>query len=167
MILLKNVLVATDFSEGSDAALTYGRALARNFGATLHVLHVADDLSTRAAGAGEYLMDYADAQREIEDGARQRIDALLSEEDHRLCGAKGVVVRSGTPAWAIVEYAKNGGIDLIVLGTQGRSGFSHLMMGSIAEHVVRSASCPVLAVKHPEHEFVVTEPVQIQAATSS
>jgi len=100
MILLKNALVATDFSEGSDAALTYGRELARKFGATLHVLQVADDLSTRGVGAGEYLMAYADAQREIEDLARQRIDGLLTEADRRLCGAKGVVVTSAAPAWA-------------------------------------------------------------------
>ena len=164
MILLKTVLVATDFSEASDAALAYGRALARSFGAALQVLHVAEDLITRTIGAEQYVMGYPDAQREIEAAARQQVDALLTDDDRRDLSAKGVVFTSSRPAWAIADYAKDANVDLIVMGTHGRSGISHLMMGSVAEHVLRTAPCPVLTVKHPEHEFVLPEPVPAHTA---
>jgi nucleotide-binding universal stress UspA family protein len=166
MILLKSVLVATDFSEPSDAALAYGRALARNFGASLQVLHVATDLMTQTVGAEQYVMGYPDAQRELEAAARQQVDALLTEDDRRELSANGVVFSSSRPAWAISGYAKDANVDLIVMGTHGRSGISHLMMGSVAEYVLRTAPCPVLTVKHPEHEFVLPEPEPTHTTTS-
>jgi nucleotide-binding universal stress UspA family protein len=61
---------------------------------------------------------------------------------------------SGSPAYAIVDYAQEYDIDLIVMGTHGRGALAQLMMGSVAERVVRIAPCPVLTVRHPEHEFV-------------
>jgi nucleotide-binding universal stress UspA family protein len=64
-------------------------------------------------------------------------------------------LRKGSPFLEIVRYAKDKNIDLIVLGTHGRSGLSHVLLGSVAERVVRKAPCPVLTVRHPEHEFVM------------
>ena len=61
------------------------------------------------------------------------------------------------PAHAITEYAKEAAVDLIVLGTHGRGAVAHLLMGSVAERVVRTAPCPVLTVRHPEHEFVLPD----------
>jgi nucleotide-binding universal stress UspA family protein len=63
-------------------------------------------------------------------------------------------VRQGPPFLEIVRYAQEANIDLIVLGTHGRGGLAHMLLGSVAEKVVRKAPCPVLTVRHPEHEFV-------------
>ena len=126
MILMNKILVATDFGEASDAALTYGRALARTFGARLHLLHVTENLD-------------ADTPSTV------------------------VLLTSDAPATSIVEYAKTHQIDLIVLGTHGRGAVAHLLMGSIAERVVRTAPCPVLTVRQPEREFVVPDALAVVA----
>lgn len=154
MILLKNVLVATDFGEASDAALTYGRALARMFGATLHVLHVAENVFTRGIGGEAYIAVFPDLQKDVEDAARKQLDELLIDNDPAALSTKGVVLTSNTPAMAVVDYARAAAIDLIVMGTHGRGAVAHLLMGSVAERVVRTAPCPVLTVRSPEHEFV-------------
>jgi len=77
--------------------------------------------------------------------------------DRKLLRAKPVVVTSLWPAEAIVDYAANHAIDVTVIGTHGRRGFEHLLMGSVAERVVRTAPCPVLTVRHPEREFVAPD----------
>jgi nucleotide-binding universal stress UspA family protein len=68
--------------------------------------------------------------------------------------ARGVIVRAAKPAEAIVHYAKEHNVDLVVMGTHGRRGFAHMVMGSVTERVVRTAPCPVLTVRHPERDFV-------------
>ena len=166
MIAIKNVLVATDFSECSDAALAYGRALAGTFGARLHVLHVVEFAGAAdVMGIGGYAVTLPNLYKELEDSARQRLDQLISESDCRILGAKVQLVTGETPAHAIVEYAKAEPIDLIVVGTHGRRGISHLVMGSVAEKVVRVAPCPVLTVRHLEREFVVPSASSGSAST--
>jgi nucleotide-binding universal stress UspA family protein len=156
MVILKNVLVATDFGETSDAALTYGRDLARTFGARLHVLHVAENVVVRYAN--EMSMAFLpELQTQIEEEARKNIEALVSDEDKKALNARAAVITSVRAAEAIVQYASDHAIDLIVMGTHGRQGFDHLVMGSVAERVVRTAPCPVLTVRHPEREFVVPD----------
>ena len=157
MITLKHILVATDFSEPSDAALTYGRALARTFTATLHVLHVAEKLSSTAYGAEGYVASMPELQKEIEEAAGKKLDALLVDNDEPPLPTRRVLITSNTPAFAIVEYAGLEQIDLIVTGTHGRGAVAHLLMGSVAERVVRTAPCPVLTVRHPEREFVIPD----------
>jgi nucleotide-binding universal stress UspA family protein len=157
MITLKNILVATDFSEPSDAALAYGRALARTFKATLHVLHVVDNLSAVLYGAEAYAIAMPGFQRDVEDAARRQLDELLVDNDPQPLPTRRVLISSTSPAAAIVDYAGLEPIDLIVTGTHGRGGVAHLLMGSVAERVVRTAPCPVLTVRHPEHEFVVPD----------
>ena len=154
MILLKNVLVATDFGEASDAALNYGRALARMFGATLHVLHVAENVFTRGIGGEAYIAVFPDLQKDVEEAARKQLDELLIDNDPVALPTRGVVLTSNTPAMAVVDYAKEANVDLIVMGTHGRGAVAHLLMGSVAERVVRTAPCPVLTVRSPEHDFV-------------
>jgi nucleotide-binding universal stress UspA family protein len=73
--------------------------------------------------------------------------------------AKAVIVTSNVPADAIVEYAKDFGVNLIVVGTHGRGVVAHLLLGSVAERIVRIAPCPVLTVRHPEREFVLPDVV--------
>jgi len=156
MVVLKNVLVATDFSEASDAALTYGRDLARSYGATLHVLHITESVLVRFSIEAP-IAYLPDLQTQIDDAARRRIDALVTDEDKTKLNAKSVVITSVGTAEAIVQYAKDHRIDLIVMGTHGRRAFAHVLMGSVAERVVRLAPCPVLTVRHPQREFVAPD----------
>lgn len=154
MITIKNVLVPTDFGEAADSALTYGRTLARNFGARLHVLHVVDN-ALLFAGTEGIAYDFALVQTQIEDAARKKLADLV--------GSDGItVVRSGTsPAFVIVDYAKENNVDLIVVGTHGRGMMAHLLIGSVAERVVRMSPCPVLTVRNPEHEFVIPDALEV------
>ena len=156
MIALKNILVATDFGEASEAALAYGRELARTFGATLHVLNIADDVYMRLGGDA-YVAVLPDLQKDIEAAARRQLDELLIDNDPTPITVKKVVLTSAATASCIVQYAQDSSIDLIIVGTHGRGAVAHLLMGSVAERVVRTAPCPVLTVRHPEHEFVVPD----------
>jgi nucleotide-binding universal stress UspA family protein len=156
MLELKNVLVATDFSEVADEALRYGRTLARQFGATLHVLHVAQSLMANAVSGETYVNSgqFAEVQKQIDESARKRITELVIDNDPDAPAVSAVVLTSDRPAETILKYAAEYQIDLIVTGTQGRGFLSRLMVGSVAERVVRLAPCPVLTVHHPEREFV-------------
>jgi len=151
MIVLKQILVATDFGDAAEAALGYGRELARLFGAKLVVLHVADNAMGSTIGIEGYVGAYPDLQRSIEESANRQLADAVTEDDRRELGVRTVL---RTPALTIVNYARDEAIDLIVMGTHGRGPMAHLLMGSVAERVVRTAPCPVLTVKHPEHEFV-------------
>ena len=148
MIVLKAVLVATDFSPPSDAALTYGRALARTFGASLHVLHVVENYFLRPSASAPYM---------VQEAKTRMLDAQLTDDDRRQLGAITVLEISDEPADAIADYAKTHNIGLIVMGTHSRSGLERLLVGSVAEHVIRTAPCPVLTVRHPEHEFILPD----------
>ena len=148
MIAAKNILVAVDFAPASDAALTYGRALARAFGATLHVFHVIEN---------PFLRPTFGNPDDIRANIRESLEARLTDDDRTALHARAVLETSDHPSEAIVGYATRAGIDLIVLGTHGRSGMERVLMGSVAEHVVRNAPCPVLTVRHPEREFVVPD----------
>jgi nucleotide-binding universal stress UspA family protein len=154
MITLRRVLVATDFSEPSDTALMYGRELATQYGATLHVLHVAQNVYLSAFGAESYATIAPDLQQQIEDDARRYLHGLLIDSDRSGPPTVPVVLTSSSPAMAIVDYAKAHDADIIVMGTHGRGALAHVVMGSVAERVVRLAPCPVLTVRQPEHDFV-------------
>ena len=157
MILLKKVLVATDFGPASESALRYAQALARGFGAELQVLHVVENILARAIDGYGYAAISPEVQLDVERAGRQQTEALLSDEDRRELNAVAATITSNSPADAIVEYARKNGIDLIVMGTHGRGTIGHLFMGNVAERVVRVAPCPVLTVRHPEHEFVLPD----------
>lgn len=165
MIAIKNVLVATDFSPVAASALVYGRALARTFGGTLHVLHVVDDLTTRLAYADASVPGFAphQLQADIEQAARKELETAVGEDDRRELHAKSVLRVSNSPAKEIAEYAKEAAIDVIVIGATGRGTIDRMLMGSVADKVIRRAPCPVLAVRHPEHEFVTPDALQTVA----
>jgi nucleotide-binding universal stress UspA family protein len=148
MILLKQVLVPTDFGRASEAALTYGRALAQRFGATLHLLHVVENHFLKATPADP---------RALAAGTKRTLNGRLTDEDRIGLRARAVLEVSDSPAEAIADYARQERIDLIVMGTHGRSAVAQLLVGSVAERVVRTAPCPVLTVRHPEHEFVIPD----------
>jgi nucleotide-binding universal stress UspA family protein len=155
MIGLKQILVPTDFSETSAAALTYGIALADTFGATLHVLHVPDEPlhESWAYIPGEC---FQDAMASLEARTLRRIEESLPKKAVA-AGQTVAAVASGDASEQVIKYAVARQIDLIVCGTHGRRGWNHLMMGSVAEKIVRTAPCPVLTVQHPEREFVLPD----------
>lgn len=151
MIALEKILVPTDFSECSDAALKYARALREAFGASLHILHVVQDPYTQPWAAEAFPAPLADMLVHWQDQARNRMTGLLPEEER---AAATLATCVGSPFYEIVRYANEQGMDLIVIGTHGRGPIGHMLLGSVAEKVVRKAPCPVLTVRHPQHEFV-------------
>jgi nucleotide-binding universal stress UspA family protein len=164
MIKMANVLVATDFGDASVAALAYGREFARTFGAKLHVLHVIENPIVYA-GAEVAGVDFARVQAELEAAAQATLDRVVTAEDREQLRAVTTIRTGKTPAYEIVSHAKLADIDVIIMGTHGRSFMSHLLMGSVAEKVVRMASCPVLTVRHPEHEFILPDALQLVEST--
>ena len=162
MIELKNILVATDFSEPSTVALNYGRDLARSYGATLHVVHVIEDLM--AFHGAEIGLAIADVGRNIEAAARQDLEEVLTESDRATLNSRTVTIRSPSVSHAITEYAKVHAIDLIIAGTHGRGAFHRFLIGSVAERIVRTAPCPVLTVRADERDFISDDAVVVDAA---
>ena len=161
MIQLKNILVATDFSEPSEVALEYGRNLARAYGATIHVLHVVEDVTLRYATEGAVALP--DILKDLENAAWRDVNAAVTADDRRTLPLKTAVETHVTVAEGITGYAKENQIDLIVVGTHGRGVFKHFIMGSVAERVVRTAPCPVLTVRSPERDFIAPEPLAVMA----
>ena len=152
---VKAILVPSDFSETSDAALTYAISMAQTFGARLYLLHV-------PGKNGENIEMNFPVGR-FEKTARERLGAVLTpEEIERL--RPEYAMRIGVPAEEIVRYADARDIDLIIMGTHGRSGVAHLLMGSVAEHVVRAAPCPVLLVRRPKAVAAATQSVASAAS---
>jgi nucleotide-binding universal stress UspA family protein len=163
MIALKKILVATDFGEAADAALLYARALARNFNASIDLLHVVENVTTRLFSGEMYVDMPVQVQRDLEDAARAQLNKRLVDNDPAPLPVNAVLITSNATAAAVVEYAKKARTDLIVIGTHGHTGLEHLLMGSVAERIVRTAACPVLVVRHPEHELVVPDTLAASA----
>jgi nucleotide-binding universal stress UspA family protein len=152
MIALKQILVATDFSEPSDVAVQYGQDLARAYGATLHVIHVIEDmLAFYGPDVGFAL---ADVERHVEAAVQRDLDSTIARHSADRLNVVATVKRSSNVAHAITAYATANPIDLIIVGTHGRGAVSRLLIGSVAERVVRSAPCPVLTVRARERDFV-------------
>jgi nucleotide-binding universal stress UspA family protein len=166
MLNVKNILVATDFSDCSDSALRYGRELAHRFGARLHLLHALELPPLQLVGTEALVTMSPELRVEIEAEARANLDRLVTRDDRRTLGAVTAIRDRQTPTEAITRYAADENIDLIVLGTHGRHGFSRLIMGSVAEKVVRSAPCPVLTVREHERDFVVAGPPMAAAKSA-
>lgn len=163
MIKINNVLVATDFSAASESALNYGREIARTFGAQLSVVHVVENpmVYTGAEAVG---VNFLQLQEDLVAGARNTLNRLVTPEDRDQLRAGTLVLIGSSPALAIAEYAQRASVDIIVMGTHGRGLVGHLLMGSVAEKVVRIAPCPVLTVRHPEHEFIQPDALEVLGA---
>jgi nucleotide-binding universal stress UspA family protein len=154
MITLKTILIPTDFSITSEVALKYARSFAEQFNASLHVLHVLEDPLVYPATMEWYPLPTMNYRQDMEKGARDRLESWLPSVEREELSAKLVVVW-GSPFLEIIRYAKAENIDLIVMGSLGLGPVGHMLMGSVAEKVVRKAPCPVLTVRHPEHDFVM------------
>ena len=152
MIEIKKVLVPIDFSEFSDQALRYGQELCEKFEAELHLLHV---LELHVTGAPQFTMGIAlpEVKEESTEAAMKKLNDMPNgywPENRKLVRKTA----HGAPFVEIVRYAKEQDIDVIAMGTHGRTGLSHLFIGSIAENVVRQAPCPVSIVRKEGHQFV-------------
>jgi nucleotide-binding universal stress UspA family protein len=144
VIAIKTILVPTDFSECSDRALAYGRGMAATFGATLHLLHVVQDPYTQPWAAEAFPAPLGDMLAQWQEQARARLEGLVPDNER---ASVTVAVQVGGPFQEIVAYAEAQHIDLIVIGTHGRGPLGHMLLGSVAEKVVRRAPCPVLTVR--------------------
>jgi nucleotide-binding universal stress UspA family protein len=150
MIQLKNILLPTDFSDSALQATRYALELAKRFGARLHLLHVIEDPFL-------YLPIFDSSPRpsrdEFERYAQERLENWILPSD-----AEGVelVFRwvHGPPFVRILEDAREHDVDLIIVGTHGHGLAHHLLVGSVAERVVRKAPCPVLTVRPEGHQFI-------------
>jgi len=155
--------VPTDFSKYSQNALVYAVAFAEKFGAELHLLHVVQDLALfvpDTVGGSPPVVPPVD---QLTAGVREALQRVIRDnglEGRRVCPE----VREGTPFHEIIRCARERDVDLIVMGTHGRGAVAHLLMGSVAERVVRTAPCPVLTVRHPEHDFVLPDALVAVAA---
>lgn len=150
MISIKRILVPTDFSEQGRTALTYAVAFADTFGAAVELLHVLEPMPPGA------LMSYVavdDLRKSMRDQAEQQMEVLHAEWEDYAFPVKRTIVE-GQPFVEIIKHAKTGKADMIILGTHGRGAVAHMLLGSVAEKVVRKAPCPVLTVRDPAHEFV-------------
>ena len=159
---LRNILVATDFSEPSNVAVAYGRDLARNYNARLHVMHVVEDVMLRYGA--EVGLALPAVQEDLVKVARRDLESRITDEDRRQLNAVAVIDTGANISAAICDYAKNNSIDLIVTGTHGRGAVQHFLMGSVAERVVRTAPCPVLTVHAHERDFIVPDALTLAAA---
>ncbi|MFH0823150.1 MAG: universal stress protein [Pseudomonadota bacterium] len=143
----KRILLATDFSENSTAARECAADYARAFDAELLILHVVDPSPLGCPIFHDRVpVDMAELQKNIEAGAQQELDSVAADCASDLRSVRAFY-RTGKPAHEIVAFADEELIDLIVMGTHGWTGFKHIILGSTAENVVRSANCPVLTVR--------------------
>lgn len=140
---IKKILMPTDFSPTSERAFEYAAAMAQRFGAALHVIHVVAYPMEVAAWPDAYWVEITGLRQRLREDAERQIGALLGS-------VEGVAVTTevldGNPARMIIEVARKRGCQLIVMGTHGHGGVAHLLLGSVAERVVRTAPCPVLTV---------------------
>lgn len=176
-IAIKKICVASDFSEVADLAIHYGGAFARLHHAELHLMHVVQNVrealthSDFTAG-GEMSRDYFRKMRgdlpAEEPNAMQKTKEFLAALETQDSEApvinnpsswwEGLTIikamRYGDPVEQICHYAKLNHIDLLIVGTHGKTGIRHLLLGSVAERVVRQSPCPVLTVRAHEHDFL-------------
>ncbi|MCX5874083.1 MAG: universal stress protein [Deltaproteobacteria bacterium] len=146
----KKILFCTDFSENSLPARGYAIDFAKAFGASLDVLHVVNSsrLGYPAFEAG-VPFDLQSVLLNIEESVKIAFNDFLTEFEGQLTEIS-TTSRIGVPAVEITRFAEENGINLIIMGTHGWTGFRHLILGSTAENVVRTAKCPVLTVKSSE-----------------
>ncbi|MCI0744464.1 MAG: universal stress protein [Verrucomicrobia subdivision 3 bacterium] len=147
---IKQVLVPIDFSVCSRKALRYAIPLAKEHKASITLAYVVPQISA----IGEYGgIDYAAVTKEMREGAEKQLAALAVDEVRGVV-ATDTIVRTGSPVAEIVSIAKKIPADMIVISTHGRGGLKHVLLGSVAERVVRHAPCPVLVVRERERDIV-------------
>jgi universal stress protein A len=145
---IKSILVPVDFSPCSDRAFHMALGLAQKFDASLHLLHVVEFSAVMPPGwALEYFPpNFEEMQADVVADVNRRMEAYRAQLEAAHVPVTTTVL-TGHATTRIVEAAGGSDVDLLVMGTHGRSGFSHLLMGSVAERVMRTSPCPVLTVR--------------------
>ena len=149
MAAIKKILCPTDLSDECRPALAIACDWSKRFGAELHLIHVVAGLSNPYPYLGSPFNEAMSWETMIRQKAHTALDTWPLPDGFETLNVVRVL-RSGSPIAHILQYAQETGIDLIVMGTHGRSGFSHLLLGSVAENVVRCAPCSVLTVRSAE-----------------
>jgi nucleotide-binding universal stress UspA family protein len=163
MIPIQNILVPTDFSEPAEAALEYAKTLAQEFNSHIHLLHVVSEPYVYPWGTDLPTIPIADLLTQSEEAASERL-TQLAQMTPALAGRVTVDTEVGTPVERILDYIGGHQIDLVVIGTHGRGMVGHLLLGSVAERVVRRSPVPVLTVHHtPKAAEVKTVRVEATA----
>lgn len=155
MLKLERILCPIDFSEASAKAYDYAYSIALHYNATLYLQHTVELL----ARAYPYFTFPDTLYEDMTRSAEQRLGDMISDSSRKGVQTK-MAVQTGFPADAILAFAKDRDMDMIVMSTHGRRALDRLIMGSVTEHVLRRASCPVLAVRRPAHDFVNTSKSQ-------
>jgi nucleotide-binding universal stress UspA family protein len=150
------ILAATDFSEDSALALSFAEEMARRFSAEMIVLHV-DQPLTPVMATPELgpAMDVGAMSRIAEEQrvlAQRELDKIITRLRDSGLKARSLL-KVGSPFLEVIHTAQNEAVDLIVMGTHGRTGLAHVLLGSVAERVVQKAHCPVLTIRHPDRKF--------------
>jgi nucleotide-binding universal stress UspA family protein len=146
---VERILYATDFSEGASHALPYAVDMAKRYNAKLYILHVVYDF-IMATGIHVPHISHDELYKELNQWATKEMDNCCTEEIRGLQNVEKVVLK-GIPYDEIISFANSEKIDIIVIGTYGRSGLERIIFGSTAERVVRRAPCAVITVRIPEH----------------
>ena len=155
-VSIRRILFPTDFSEQAKEAQKYAMALADRFGAELHLLHVVPEVAMPLPDSTtSWTLPAADLKLQVEAAERQLLHDLGPDWAEERRTVHTAVV--GNAVEEIVKYAKEHEIGLIVIGTHGRTGLSHLLLGSVAEKLVRLATCPVLTVHPQGHQFLIDD----------
>jgi nucleotide-binding universal stress UspA family protein len=151
MMHIKKILFPTDYSRCSDQALVRALWFAEHYGAQLHVVHALLPLDFDPHNVSHHLPDLEGLQRQIDRLTSVRAPAYRSYSEVEIISAS---VRGIAAAPAVLTYAAENDIDLIVMGTHGRRGINHLLLGSVAEEIVRMSPCPVLTVRETTPETI-------------
>ena len=152
---IKKVLFTTDFSEISNHALPYAIKMAKIFDAELVMLHAVTLYEHDPNDPGHRFPSLESYCAELRRAADKRFQVCAEEIGDAGVKIRKAVVQGISPRAAILDFLRDeGGFGLVVMSTHGRSGLSHVLLGSVAENVIRYSPCPVLVVKNPEHEFL-------------
>ena len=151
MISLKKILCPIDHSDCSKEALKYAVSFAMKDEAKLYLLHIID---IRTFNEGLEAMSMQIPDEETLELLRKKLLDCIPQEIRDDMKVEAIVVQ-GIPFAEIISTAREKEIDMIVIGSHGRTGLKHMMLGSVSEKVVRKAPCPVLTVRHTDHEFVM------------
>ncbi|MBZ4659398.1 MAG: UspA domain protein [Desulfacinum sp.] len=157
MIRLEKILVPVDFSEYSQKAVRYGVEIAKDRKASLTLLHVINQRIIDAVhelSVKGYKGDFVEVMRKMVSEREAELQQMVPQDWREGIPELGFEIRKGRPSEEVIKYAKEHGMDLIVVGTHGRSALASALLGSVANTVVLRAPCPVLVVRAIEHDFV-------------
>ena len=152
MFKIHTILCPVDFSDASKKAIRYAKEFASNMGASVYLLNVIEPRPM----AVDVSLNYVPFEADMEKAAKEDLEVIVQEFQRVALRAEyGVVI--GNPADSILENIDMFNVNLVIMGSHGKKGLSRLIMGSVAETVVRKANCPVLIVKSEEKEFIGEE----------